>query len=513
MAYTRKMAGKVPVLKQDLVFDETPTPGSENAVTSGGVAESVAQQSSNIAESFSASSTYAIGEVVIGPDGKLYQCTTAVDTAGEWDPEDWDETSLGDILFTSRGSSNIEVRKSHCKVGDAVYADADGNVHFIAGKSVTAASIPEGWEFVGVVALREGTKATILHKNEGSNIKFASCWLFKVGGLTFPLASSVSMVMQQASSSGTSTVEIGTYTSSEGVTTLDEFVSDLDEWLQDNPTTEGALADYGWHAAKMADADGNDACFIIVDKMTAQSRISPIKSSANGVTSTIYMWDFAGLNRDMSTIVRKDGVSTASCVWNKDRFKNYNNNVGNPTDSLTTIGLFSEAGFNATTTVKGYYGTYDNYLDHMVPDTDATTGAYAVFKGLGKHIAEKLVEVKYTPLNATETAVFSAVAYAAEQKAHSTASVEGLDTGDWYVPSIDENYEIFSAMKIDGSDPVNACMTAAGSSARSLSLSSWIQARYNSSNPWITANYGSYYTSYSSGSNRVSCIASYDVGE
>ena len=46
MAYTRKMAGKVPVLKQDLVFDETPTLGSENAVTSGGVAEAVG----NVAE-------------------------------------------------------------------------------------------------------------------------------------------------------------------------------------------------------------------------------------------------------------------------------------------------------------------------------------------------------------------------------------------------------------------------------------------------------------------------------
>ena len=46
MAYTRKMAGKVPVLKQDLVFDATPTLGSENAVTSGGVAEAVG----NVAE-------------------------------------------------------------------------------------------------------------------------------------------------------------------------------------------------------------------------------------------------------------------------------------------------------------------------------------------------------------------------------------------------------------------------------------------------------------------------------
>lgn len=43
MAYTRKMAGKVPVLKQDLVFDENPTAGSENAVTSGGVAGSISQ--------------------------------------------------------------------------------------------------------------------------------------------------------------------------------------------------------------------------------------------------------------------------------------------------------------------------------------------------------------------------------------------------------------------------------------------------------------------------------------
>lgn len=95
MAYTRKMAGKVPVLKQDLVFDATPTPGSENAVTSGGIAEMMTE---TVAPAFSASSTYAIGEVVIGPDGKLYQCTTAVETAGEWDTEDWTETSMVDLI-------------------------------------------------------------------------------------------------------------------------------------------------------------------------------------------------------------------------------------------------------------------------------------------------------------------------------------------------------------------------------------------------------------------------------
>ena len=354
MAVYKKVPGHETVNISTLEFDETPTPGSLNPVTSGGVA----MVSENIAESFSASSTYDIGEVVIGPDGKLYQCTTAVETAGEWDPEDWDETSLGDILFTSRGSSNIEVRKSHCKVGDAVYADADGNVHFIAGKSVVAASIPADWEFTGVVALREGMKATILHKNEKSGLTFANCWLFKITGLTFPLSSSVSMVMQQGPASGSTPVEVGTYTSSEGVTTLDDFVADLNDWLQDNPTAEGALTDYGWHAAKMKDAEGNDSCFIVVDNFNIQSRFNPIKSG--DAASPIYMWDFAGFTTDALTMKRKDGVDTVYCVWNKERFKNYNDNIGSPTDSISTMGVFSETGFNATTTVKAHYGTYDN---------------------------------------------------------------------------------------------------------------------------------------------------------
>ena len=501
MAYTRKMAGKVPVLKQDLVFDATPTAGSENAVTSGGVAEAVGQQSSNIAESFSASSTYAIGEVVIGPDGKLYQCTTAVETAGEWDPEDWDETSLGDILFTSRGSSNIEVRKSHCKVGDAVYADADGNVHFIAGKSVTAASIPEGWEFVGVVALREGTKATVLHNTENSSVKWANMWLFKVSGLK--LDGTDSFVLQQGPTSGNTPVEVGTFTASEAATDLDTLVSELDTWLRANTTAEGALADYNWHAEKHADADGVDACFIVVDNIGYQSRFSPIKSSTSGATASLYMWNWCGFNTDSSTIRRKDGVMTYAVVWNKERFKAYNTNVNSPTDSLTTTGLFNEAGFEATTTVKGYYGTYDNYLDHMVPDTDATTGAYAMFKGKSRETFEGLADITFPNLAGTDTIVFAAEDWA--------ESLGQLDGEDFIIPSIDTAYEIFSAMNADGSDAVNASMVRAGSTARPLSASRWVPARGYSSNAWLLASYGSFARPVMYGINRVAAVALLDL--
>lgn len=406
---------------------------------------------------------------------------------------------------------NYEKPKRFAVVGDAVYADANGNVHIIVGSTINTSTLPSGWEFVGAVALRKGTKATILHKNENAGITFANCWLFKVTGLTFPLASSVSMVMQQGPTSGNTPVEVGTYTSSEGVATLDEFVEDLDDWLQDNPTAPGALADYGWHAAKMKDADGNDACFIIVDKISYQSRFNPVKSSPSGISSPLYMWDYANFNTDVGQFMRNDGVMTYACVWNKERFKEYDTNVNSPTDSLTTAGLFNEAGFNATTIVKSYYGTYDNYLENMAPDTNATTGAYAVYKGLGKQTADRLNAVKYTPLNGTEKAVFGAEAYAGRQKAHSTASVPGLDEGDWYIPGIDEAYEIFSAMKADGSDPVNAAFVAAGSSARSVAVARLSPARYYSYYAWGLANGGYFSSALFGNSLRACCVALLDL--
>jgi hypothetical protein len=399
-----------------------------------------------------------------------------------------------------------------------VYADSDGNVHFIAGQSVKSSAIPADWEFTGVVALREGTKATILHKNE-SSVKFANCWLFKVTGLTFPLSSSVSMLMQQGPTSGNTPVEVGTYTSSEGVTTLDDFVADLDEWLRDNPTAAGAFANYGWHAAKMKDADGNDACFIIVDKVDFQSRFSPVKSSTSGASAKFYMWDWCGLKTDVTTIKRKDGVNTYAVVWNKERFKAYDTNVNSPTDSLVTVGIFNESGFNGTTTVKAYYGTYDNYLDNMVPDESATTGAYDVFKGLGKDVSEKLNEIKYTPISGTETNVFGAAAYAESQKAHSTASVEGLNAGDFFIPSIDDTYKILYEMKTDGTDPVNATLVRAlgAGNARALNETRWVPARCGEYYSWYASQSGNFVVnSYYGGmftTNVLDVVAKYDVGE
>jgi hypothetical protein len=384
----------------------------------------------------------------------------------------------GSIYKLDGGSAipdNFEVPKALAIVSDVVYIDALGTAHFVRTSTLDAETIPEGWTLKGVVAQRKSDKLVVLHKTENTSVKWASMWLFKVNGLK--LDGTDSFVLQQGPTSGSTPVEIGTFTASASATDLDTLVSELDTWLRANTTAEGAMADYNWHAEKHADKDGVDACFIVVDNISYQSRFTPIKSSTSGATAPLYMWDWCGFITDYTTIKRKDGVNTYAVVWNKERFKAYNTNVNSPTDSLTSTGLFNEAGFNATTTVKAYYGTYDNYLDNMVSDEDSTTGAYAMFKGKGQEVFDALKDVSFPNLSGTATNVFAAEAW--------TASLGKLDGADFIIPSIDTAYEIFSAMKVDGSDVVNSALTKAGSSTFSVGVSRWVPARNLSYDAWL----------------------------
>lgn len=416
---------------------------------------------------------------------------------------------LVDKFYYYEDLYNLEVPRKCANVGDEVYADADGNVHFINTDSLVTANLPADWEYVGSVALREDNKATILYKTEAMSVKWASLWLFKVNGLK--LDGTDTFVLQQGPTSGSTPVEIGTFTASSSATDLDTLVSELDTWLRANPTATGALANYNWHAEKHADANGVDACFIVVDNIDNQSRFIPIKSSTSGASATMYMWDWCGFTTDSTAIKRKDGVMTYAVVWNKERYKLYNTNVNNPTDSLSSTGIYNEAGFNATTTIKGYYGTYDNYLDHMMPDEDATTGAYAMFKGKGKEVAEAIADIVFPNLSGTDTSVFTAEVWATSLKAHSTASVEGLNVGDFYIPSIDELFKIMSAMKIDGSDAVNSALVKAGASKMDIDKSRYVPARYTIVYVWITAGVGYFSYNIMGATNRLIAVAEIDL--
>ena len=58
----------------------------------------------NLAPEFSESSTYAVDDYVIYQDD-LYQCTTAVSTAGSWDNTKWTRTQITDEMGGSSVSA------------------------------------------------------------------------------------------------------------------------------------------------------------------------------------------------------------------------------------------------------------------------------------------------------------------------------------------------------------------------------------------------------------------------
>lgn len=84
--------------------DETPTPGSLNHVTSGGVAESVAQQSSNIAPEYAKKTYEANSYVIYG--GVLYTNPNAIGTAEDWNPAHWTQTAVAEIVPEGTSQSN-----------------------------------------------------------------------------------------------------------------------------------------------------------------------------------------------------------------------------------------------------------------------------------------------------------------------------------------------------------------------------------------------------------------------
>ncbi|MBQ3946856.1 MAG: hypothetical protein II670_14815 [Alphaproteobacteria bacterium] len=83
----------------------------------------------NIANEFSTSSTYAVGDYVIY-EGQLYQCTTAVTTAGSWNSSNWVQAVLGNDVsdlksaFTFQTSKAIDVSQGYWAIADGIATDS-----------------------------------------------------------------------------------------------------------------------------------------------------------------------------------------------------------------------------------------------------------------------------------------------------------------------------------------------------------------------------------------------------
>lgn len=404
---------------------------------------------------------------------------------------------------------NVEVPRKSVRVGTAVYADGNGNLHFVDGATVKSASIPSGWEFVGVVSLRKGGKALVLHKNENTGIRFTSCWAWEITGVVY--GSSNTIQFQQRKSTGTNTfamVDIGSalvFTP----TDIDDAVSKIDTHLKASGNAGGKsydsdiVANYNWHCEKL---DGR--IWVIADFDSSPSyrqyEVGVVKNTAvaNGPISNNNMWTLAGMASNNTTIRRNDGVnSNYYSIWNKDVVRVKASNQGSPVDQVAHDGYYSETNFNNTSVLKAYYGTYDKYLDDLMPKYPVNGGAMKAYAGKGAETCAIAESVVYTKRDGVTTDyMFTAIHYAKTLKAHSTASVDGMNAGDWYMPGLDEIVDIFSQMKVDGSDPIHQAFANAGmSSAYPINPSSnvyrWVPARFDHYNTWFlySAGYISFY--------------------
>jgi hypothetical protein len=91
-----------------------------------------------------------------------------------------------------------------------------------------------------------------------------------------------------------------------------------------------------------------------------------------------------------------------------------------------------------------------------------------------------------------------------------------MNAGDWYMPGLDEIVEIFSQMKVDGSDPIHQAFANAGQSSAypvdpSSNVYRWVPARYSSTYAWLLNPAGYIYPNPFSYSYRACGVALLDL--
>jgi hypothetical protein len=212
------------------------------------------------------------------------------------------------------------------------------------------------------------------------------------------------------------------------------------------------------------------------------------------------VWELVTLTPDIYYAERVDGAMDLRALWNKSRVKQYNANIGSPTDSLSSEGTYSQTSFtqaNCPILYAYYNGDYDAYLnDHMIK-FPCSKGVLPAYFGKSKSMCRKMASIMFSSVGGTTKPIFKAVAL--------SAGVSDNGAGlEWYMPGLEDCKAVFENMLVDGSDAVNRSFVQSNSSARSLAVYRWVPARYYTANAWLLSHDGTtlYYTF---SSNHRSC--------
>ena len=427
-------------------------------------------------------------------------------------------TSVSEVSFVATpkivhfDGVNVE-RNSNPSVGDALYIDASGGKHFIDGKTYVPSSIPSGFTSVGAVVARKGDKALILHKDENTGVKFASCWQHEITGLANHLGTEITIQFRQALTSGN--INIGSplvFTPA----TLAEAAAAIDTHLRANPggTAAGAGWNYNWHCELALNYAGEESVIVTSDNIVDYRQANAIvdtSASTSGITGTMNMCNFLPAYGD-STMLRVNGGFGYRPGWNFERLKQWattNTTIATPSSMVSVhdgFNIVSQDQFENNqycADLRAEYGTFDNYIKSLMLRWPVRKGGQWSLYGTGKGNTEQLASKTHLNLAGDTVDTFSAAKWSASKSFDS----DGLRLGDWYMPQMDECFDIFAPMKLDGSDPVNATLKKMTGNARSLSVSRWVPARNYNNSAWIMNSNGPFYNSSFLNANRCEAVA------
>ena len=444
-------------------------------------------------------------------DAPVYDFATPADYAAHTKSTSVSEVSLVEAPKTVYFDGvNVERNSNPC-ISDALYVDGDGNKHFIAGNTYVPASLPSDYTSVGVVVARKGDKALILHKDENTGVKFASCWQHEITGLADHLGTEITIQFRQALTSGN--INIGSplvFTPA----TLAEAAAAIDTHLRANPggTAAGAGWNYNWHCELTLNYAGEESVIVTSDNIVDYRQANAIvdtSASTSGITGTMNMCNFLPAYGD-STMLRVNGGFGYRPGWNFERLKQWattNTTIATPSsmvsvhDGSNTVSQDQFENNQYCADLRAEYVTFDNYIKSLMLRWPVRKGGQWSLYGTGKGNTEQLASKTHLNLAGDTVDTFSAAKWSASKSFDS----DGLRLGDWYMPQMDECFDIFAPMKLDGSDPVNATLKKMTGNARSLSVSRWVPARHNGANAWIMNPNG--YFNFNSFNNNNPCAA------
>ena len=97
----------------------------------------------SLAAAYSASSTYAVGDMVL-KDGQLYECNTAITTAEAWTAAHWTQTNISDAV----ANAVMALFNRSLSLTDTQKHQARDNIGAIKFSNFDSENDPSGFSFI-----------------------------------------------------------------------------------------------------------------------------------------------------------------------------------------------------------------------------------------------------------------------------------------------------------------------------------------------------------------------------